>query len=213
MKIDVITSETALMGIVREWKILQSRAARFPFANPGLFIVWWRMRGRQTGRRLHVVTGRENGELVALAPLVTTRRWGMRVLEWGGGELLDYCDTLLLDQTYNGPLWDAVRQSKLYDFGLLRDIHPGASCHPALATFAQQKGSVRDYRIRFEWPSSAAWMSDALSASTRSYYHRAERRFSQQGPLRFETCCGNPLPSRVLDAMIRQKVEWLEANN
>ncbi|MDQ2804535.1 MAG: hypothetical protein M3Y41_18325 [Pseudomonadota bacterium] len=134
----VLTSEHALAAISEEWRSLDSRAARFPFADPALFEAWWRLRGRQGGRKLHVVTGRQDGRLVALAPQIVTRRWGMRVLEWGGDEIFDYCDALLEAQAWSEPLWDAIRRSGLYDFGLLREIHPAASCHGVLGGFAQR---------------------------------------------------------------------------
>src|SRR5690242_7274006 len=110
----IITCETTLTATVEEWKSLLSQAARFPFADPDLFIAWWQMRGKPAGHRLHVVTCRQDGTSVAIAPLVVTRRWGMRILEWGGSEIFDYSDTLLLDQTCREPLWQAIRRSGLY---------------------------------------------------------------------------------------------------
>ncbi len=136
----------------------------------------------------------------------------MRVLEWGGSEIFDYCDTLLDAEIWSKPLWDAIRHSRLYDFGLLRDVHPLASCNNELGIFARQARHRRAFRIHFEWSSSSVWMADTLSASTRAYYRRAGRRLAQNGPLRFEVCRDKPLRSRVLNALIRQKTEWLLAH-
>ncbi|MDQ2804534.1 MAG: GNAT family N-acetyltransferase [Pseudomonadota bacterium] len=56
-------------------------------------------------------------------------------------------------------------------------------------------------------------MEQALSASTRAFYRRAERRLEASGPLRFEVCRDKPLPTPVLRALGRQKVEWLHAHD
>jgi CelD/BcsL family acetyltransferase involved in cellulose biosynthesis len=212
MEFAVITSEMALAAITQEWGLLRNRVARFPFADPFLFSAWWQIRGKQGGRKLHIVTGRQDGKLMAVAPLVVTRRWGIRVLEWGGSEAFDYCDTLLEAKTWGEPLWDAIRRSGLYDFALLRDVHPLADCSHTIDTIAQRVRSRPVAEIRFRWPTSSLWMSEALSTSTRAYFRRAERRLSQHGPLRFEVCRHHPLPTRVLDALRRQKTEWLQAH-
>ncbi len=212
MNFAIITSDKSLAAVIEEWRLVQSRVARFPFSDPALFNAWWQTRGKQGGRKLHIVTGRHDGRLVALAPLVVTRRWGTRVLEWGGGEIFDYCDFLIEAQTLAEPLWDAIRQSGLYDFGLLRDVHPLTCCSNVPGSFAERVGSRRVSQIRFKWPSSTAWMIEALSASTRAYYRRAERRLLQKGPLRFEVCRDRTLPARVLGALFRQKNDWLHTH-
>ncbi len=164
MEVDIISSENVLAAVTDEWKCLQVSAARFPFADPAAFSAWWQIRGRQGGRKLHVAAARQDGRLVALAPLVVTRRWGMRVLEWGGSEIFDYCDTLVADPSFCEPLWNTVRRSGLYDFGLLRDVHPRATCNGPLAAFARRTRHSRVEEIRFEWRSGDTWMVEALSA-------------------------------------------------
>lgn len=169
------------------------------------------MRGKQLHYELHVVMGRRDGKLVALAPLVVVHRWQMRILEWGGEEIFDYCDHLLASDAWSGPLWHAICRSQRYDFGLLRDVHPAASCKDTLATFAQSVASKSVSRIRFVWPSSSVWIEKALSASTRAYYRRAERRLAEKGSLRFEICRSKTPEARIIEALLRQKTEWLHA--
>ena len=212
MGFEIITNETRLSEIAAEWDDLHGRAARFPFADPATFIPWWQLRGKPAGCRLHIVTQRSGGRLVALAPLVVARRHGFRFLEWGGNELYDYCDTLAVDDAADQALWSAVRHTRLYDFGLLRDVHPGAVCRRALSSFAQRMPGKRIPQIRLGFPSSAAWM-ETLSPSTRSYYRRAERRLQKLGPLRFEVCRARPVPGHILHILLQQKIKWLRANH
>jgi CelD/BcsL family acetyltransferase involved in cellulose biosynthesis len=213
MNYEVITSEVRLAAIAEEWERLHARAARFPFADSKSFMSWWQIRGKPAGRRLHIVTGRRDEQLVSLAPLVVTRRWGLRVLEWGGNELYDYCDTLADDDAPDQALWNVICQSGLYDFGLLRDVHPRAACKRTLRTFAQETRSSRALQIRFGFSSSTIWIQEALSPSVRSYYRRAERRLLKIGPLRFEVCHRRPVPARILEILLRHKTEWLRANH
>lgn len=211
MDFDIITSDMGLSALAEEWKQLHARAARFPFADPKSFISWWQIRGRPSGSRLHIVVGYRNGHLASLAPLVTTRRWGFRVLEWGGSELYDYCDTLADDEAAAQELWNVVRHSSFCDFAVLRDVHQHAACRSVLKTFAQETRSSRTLQIRLEFPSSDVWMRRFLSNSTQSYYRRAERRLLRLGPLRFEVCRGKPAPEHILKIMLRQKSGWLQA--
>ncbi len=213
MDYEIIRGETSLAAIAAEWENLYARAARFPFADSKSFMSWWHIRGKPTGRRLHIVIGRKAGKLVSLAPLVVTRRWGCRVLEWGGNELYDYCDMLADDDTPDERFWSVIRQSGHYDFGLLRDVHPQSVCKSALKTFAQEIGSSRAPQIRLTVPSSTARMQEVLSSSTRSYYRRTERKLLKIGPLRFEVCRGRPIPSHILKILLQQKTEWLRRNH
>lgn len=209
MEIDVVSDETGLAAILGDWRALQARAARFPFSDPALFAAWWNLRGRHQHRELHLVTVRHQGALMALAPLVVAHQWPMRVLEWGGGELLDYCDFLLESDEWATPLWRAIQDSGNYDFGLLRDVHPHADCAPSLGARAQPVRRSQVSRIRLRWTSAQDWMDDALSPSARTFLRRAERRLEKQGEVRFELCRGSPVPESVLDALARQKAEWL----
>lgn len=211
MDYETIITEASLIAVAAEWQQLHARMARFPFADPKSFIAWWQIRGKPSGRRLHVVAGRRDGRLVTLAPLVVTRRWGLRILEWGGSELYDYGDVLADGGASDYALWNIIRRSNLYDFGILRDVHPNAACRDAIRTFAQETRSSQSLQIRLDFPSSYVWMQ-ALSASTRSYCRRAESKLLRIAPLRFRVCCGKPIPTRILDVLLRQKAEWLRAH-
>jgi CelD/BcsL family acetyltransferase involved in cellulose biosynthesis len=213
MQHEIITSGARLAAIATEWRWLHARVARFPFSDPTSFISWWHNRGESAGDRLHVVAGWRDGKLVSLAPMVVTRRRGFRVLEWGGAELYDYCDTLVDDGVPDQPLWNVIRRSGYYDFGFLRDVHPDAACLRPLMSFAREARSSRTLQLRFAVPSSAIWFQERLSASTRSYYRRTERRLREIGPLRFETCRQRPVPPGILEVLLRQKTEWLQAND
>ena len=69
MECTILTSEAAVADIAGEWEQLQKRAGCSIFITYGWFDSWWRFLARPHGWKLHVVVGRENGRLVAIAPL------------------------------------------------------------------------------------------------------------------------------------------------
>jgi len=209
MEIRLAESTIELETIEGEWIALHRRSSRFPFGSPDTLLSWWFARGC-LGSRLHVLTGRQNGKLVAVAPLVVSRRKAVRVLEWAGGELFDYADFLVDDPGLASALWQEISSSTHYDVAHLRDVHPMAACRDVLGSAASVAACKPISYLRFEWGSSEQWLREAVSASTRQYYNRTERRLGDAGPVTFGVTCDD-VPDDVLDALYQQKRAWLQA--
>jgi CelD/BcsL family acetyltransferase involved in cellulose biosynthesis len=74
LTVDVIREAQRLHALVPEWRQLASQAARDELSlSPVWLLPWWRVFGAVAGRELRVVTLREGGRLVGLAPLCTWR--------------------------------------------------------------------------------------------------------------------------------------------
>jgi CelD/BcsL family acetyltransferase involved in cellulose biosynthesis len=84
---------TALEELAPEWGQLESSLAEHSiFASPRWGLRWWDHFGR--GRALHLIGARRAEELVALAPLCTRRRFGVRIAEFLGSEERDATSVL-----------------------------------------------------------------------------------------------------------------------
>jgi CelD/BcsL family acetyltransferase involved in cellulose biosynthesis len=114
MHIQTIHSEQELQTILPEWQALHLEYGRSPFTDPTFFAVWWDTFGRSDTLELHITTGHSGGRLVALAPLVLVRRYGIRFLEWGAANIFDYQSTLFNNRAEKRLFWDAVRESQGY---------------------------------------------------------------------------------------------------
>lgn len=77
----VTTTEAEAEALAPEWRELGSVAGAGPFTGPEYGLSWWRHRGRG---RLHIVTVRCTGQLVALAPLHVRPLAGLSAVRWLG---------------------------------------------------------------------------------------------------------------------------------
>jgi CelD/BcsL family acetyltransferase involved in cellulose biosynthesis len=90
----VVEDAAGLARLEPEWRHLAATVSEpVIFAAPEWGLAWWRHFG--AGRRLHLAGARRDGRLVALAPLCTTARGGLRIREFLGSEEADV-GTLLL---------------------------------------------------------------------------------------------------------------------
>jgi CelD/BcsL family acetyltransferase involved in cellulose biosynthesis len=99
---DVITDAAAFTQLLPEWDALLSTT---PSANPFLKAAWidsWR-RHAMDGQALHVIAVRDHGRLVAVAPLMRTRRgfgFSERLEFLGAGPAgADYLDLMVSDES------------------------------------------------------------------------------------------------------------------
>src|SRR3954468_7273730 len=105
MDCSILTTEAAVADIASEWEQLQKRTGCDIFLAYGWLDAWWRFLGKPHGWKLHVVIGRENGRLVAVAPMAVIRRRGLKVLRWAGADTSDFNDFLLEDPVQAAELW------------------------------------------------------------------------------------------------------------
>jgi CelD/BcsL family acetyltransferase involved in cellulose biosynthesis len=93
LRIEAITDEAALDGLIPEWQALWRRvAAATPFQSPHWLMSWWRAFG--TGMPV-VLIARAAGNLVGVLPLYRRDEAGYRKLLPIGISLSDYLDALV----------------------------------------------------------------------------------------------------------------------
>jgi CelD/BcsL family acetyltransferase involved in cellulose biosynthesis len=201
---EVVDSGRALARILNEWQELQTSHGNYPFTDATMIEAWWRIRGEKSGERLHVVTSRRNGSLVAVAPLSITKRHGLRFLRWAGGDMFDYCDTLAIGDAANRDLWDSVRRTGGYDVALLKTVRPETSTHRVLSSFARQVRTSMTHAIILNDASNVSWRAQGA----RSRFRRTVRKLEERGAVRFEVVRGGSIPEAPFAALIRQKAAW-----
>lgn len=206
MDFTILTSEVEVAAIADAWRKLQSAAGRIPYTDYHFYEAWWRHIGKPGGKTPFIVTGRIDLRLVALVPLSISNWKGMRILRGMGVDAYYLWDCLLEDTAYAEPLWKAVRQSRLYDFAVIRYSDPESAGGKALAAFAQLCGRDAAPSLDVAWPDSAAWFS-LKSSHSRGKNKRALRHLHDMG-MRHHVCTNGSPPLEIVDAMVTQRVDW-----
>jgi len=202
--VQVVRSWDGLKEIYNEWQELQSACGRFPFTDLNLVEVWWNTQGKQNGEKLHIVTLRHNGRLVALAPLTVVKKCGIRFLQWAGGDLFDYCDSIAQDEAANTSLWKSVQALGGFDVAHIRIVHPETSTHQLMSQFAKRLRTSTTYAVTIDSTANPGWKERLL----KSKFRQKARKLESKGPVQFEVVTEGAIPDAVLSALIRQKTEW-----
>ncbi|HUY67877.1 MAG TPA: GNAT family N-acetyltransferase [Alphaproteobacteria bacterium] len=207
----ILTSEADVEAIAEEWRQLQASIGDSPFTGYHWFDIWWKTIGKQAGRDLHIVTGRLNGRLVALFPLVIVRRLGARILQGSDRATLYQSGMLCADIDHARELWAAARRSPFYDFADIRDVQPGSACARVLDSFARRRDTETNHFLKLTWKTEKEWLA-SLSSGMRTGSHRRLRRLEEKGAVCYEVYQTEPPPPTVIDAMIKQKIAWCRAH-
>lgn len=212
MRGEVIRSEVS-ESLFEEWSKLHDTRGRFPFTDPLFFRAWWQHIGKPFGNKLHIVIVRQGHRLVAVAPLVVTRRVGLRTLQWAAGDDLGYCDALYESQDALDVLWETIKDSRGYDVGVIKSLHSNTDSYAYLHKFARHARKDVNYVINVRWPSSEAWIRDAFGSHARKRYKSMETRMNAEGPtIRFHVFTSGEVPLDVLSALVKQKSAWARDN-
>lgn len=91
-QVEEVTTEAGFEALRGEWSELLDRCGSAnPFVTFEWQWSWWRTLGQ--GRRLLILTARDDArKLRGVAPLMVSRRWGARVVEFIGTGLSDYLE-------------------------------------------------------------------------------------------------------------------------
>lgn len=207
-RIELLTRRDEIDTLMAEWIDLYERSRQDLFLNPKWHRIWWNTIGHREGWRPHIVTGRSDGRLVAVASMAVHRRYGLRVLEWAGVEVFDYPDILLAAGVDAGEFWDAIRRTGGFDVARIRYVRDGTSSASALATLARKTRETEPaHAIALSYPSGQAWLA-TLSKRKRSNHAASIRMIEKQGPLAMTVVSDRErLPGLVAD-LIRMKDAW-----
>lgn len=192
-----------------EWRELYKKHGRIFFSDPDYILLWWRTLGTSSGWKWHLVTLRDNGKLVAAAPLAVRAKRGLRLAQWAGVDVFDYCDVLLASDTYLEALWEAVEKSPHYSIALLTDIHPESKCRPLLERVAHCYGKAEASCLNLVWKDGEEWLK-SLTSAYRKNYNRQSRRLEEAGALKYEVVRSAPVPANIIDFIVEQKIAWCQ---
>ena len=184
MKVDLLTSNHALLNLQPEWNRLFARSpTATPFQSAAWLLSWWSVFGTHEPR---VATLRDHGRLVGLLPFYILNEPSARKLLPIGAGITDYQDalldldlpqdavSLLLDAGDSGGYEDNITECALLD------LPPGSALRTApLPSGWREQGTSSVPCPVLSLPTSPDHLREAIPAGKlrdlRQSLHRAER--------------------------------------
>jgi hypothetical protein len=114
-------------------------------------------------------------------------------------------DCLLESPAYAAPPWQAVRQSRLYDFAAIKYSDPDSAGGKALAAFARLYGKDAAPCLDVAWPDSKAWL--ASQSHNRRMTNGSHMRRLHDKAVRHHIWTDGRAPLDIVDAMVRQRID------
>jgi len=162
---------------------------------------------------LAIVTGRRNGRLVMIWPLVSERVAGLSHLAWMGDPVSQYGDVLIEPEAipFLGDAWAFITRELKPDLVRLRKVRDDA----AIAALLNDLNAIPSARTDAPYLDLAsapdfATFERRYSPRSRRNRRRLFRRLLELGPATFERCREGPRARELAVEAIDLKREWLK---
>lgn len=170
------------------------------------------------GPRLAVVTGRRNGRLVLVMPLVTERVAGLKQLAWIGAPVSQYGDVLAAPEASGvatlAAAWSYAVAETGADLAKLNKVRADAVVAPLLAHLGAAITATEEAPyLDFTRAPDHATFEAGLSAKGRKNRRRHMRRLAERGSVTFEQHASNDEASRLAGYAILLKRAWLKSRD
>lgn len=219
LELAVITTREAFDALESEWNDLFARAGR----SAQLFQAFnwnWHWANHFLGTagsrvRLAVVTGRRDGRLVMVWPLVQERSAGLRVLAWMGEPVTQYGDVLIEDGPFQSAIlrdaWRYIVKTLKPDLARLNKIRADAAIAPLII----ELGAISTQRLEAPYLNLAsaptfAQYAERYPTKARKNRRRLARRLDEHGATAFRTLLEGPEASLIAAHAIALKRVWLQ---
>jgi CelD/BcsL family acetyltransferase involved in cellulose biosynthesis len=221
-QLEIASTPERLAEIGPAWTVLWQQVGRFIFQHPSWTEAWWHNLPDKRSRNLRIGLIWNGDLLLAVIPLATTRRKGVRILEWAANSYSDYCDILVHPACPNeelGHLWKKLSASRGYDLIFLNRLLPDsamqtlllASRYPGISLYANRRQEV-SYRVSGDWRDGASWLADQPK-KVRQEFRRHQRILAESGALCFRLVGPNEDIDQILERVAELKRANLAATN
>lgn len=214
------TDLAGFLALRSEWDALWHRVPN-AFAAQGFAwcLAGWQTTGQPLGRRLHIVTLRENGRVVLIWPLTTQRGWTRTTVTTLGSESSEY-DSLLVEA---GPeaaehvrkAWDHVRRHTGADVIALPFVRDGSPMQTLLAADPVQRIAHGMPAPFTSWENAPTWDAywQTLAPSLRKGFGRRRRRLAELGTISLDRIEDPTVFAELIDWTLARKRDWMTAKN
>lgn len=212
MQIEFVTDGRRLAELQPCWNDLWQSAGGSAYQHHGWIAAWAEHSPRAV--RLQIAIAHRHGEILAALPFQIRSWYGIRMLEWCGQSISDYCDGLGAGDLLPA-LWAATLKQGGFDLVRLKNIAPDARIHDMLQAYQPDRVVPRHRhdvcpKIASRWPNGDGWYRN-LNRKKKSNHSRALRNLSEFGEysVRQVTCIEEAAP--IVGQLIAFKRAWLAA--
>lgn len=214
LEIEIVEDRAGFDALEAHWRELDAQPGVRPFQEFGWSAAWVRTIGAAGGWRLRIGTAWDGERLVAVLPLCVRRYKGVRVLEWIGARVTDYCDAII-DRSLEADsalrvLWSAINRRGGFDVARLSHVRTDGRIFGTISKLNAWAETLEDAGgVPIVWPNGAQWLQQQ-SSGMRDRVKYNSRRMSKAG---FEArVWAGPDPcAPIIDILIAQKRPWLAA--
>jgi CelD/BcsL family acetyltransferase involved in cellulose biosynthesis len=219
LKLELVTDRQAFDALEQEWTDLFERSGRSSQLFQGHRWLWhWCnhfLPADQSTSSLAIVTGRRDGRLVIVSPLVRTTSMGLAHLSFMGDPVSQYGDVLVeagpQAQADVRAAWTFALRSTNVDFVSLRKVRADASIAPVLAESSAiiTERQVAPY-VAFEGETDFSKFETRYSKASRRNRKRQLRRLQDLGETTFERLGPGEAARDAVSLAISMKRGWLK---
>ncbi|MDP9009198.1 MAG: GNAT family N-acetyltransferase [Pseudomonadota bacterium] len=212
--IKIIEDRLAFDALEAPWRDLDAHPEVRPFQQFAWVAAWMRTVGFAAGRRLKVVTLWQDGRLIGVLPLCVNRFRGLRILEWIGARVSDYCGAIVDARTDEDvalrTLWDAVTKSGGFDIARLSHVRTDTRLFDVLSDLNPWIETLEDAGgVPIVWASGEQWLQQQTAGMRDRVKYNARRMRNAGFDARI--CASPESRARIIDILVAQKRPWLAA--
>lgn len=220
--LELITERSAFDALEPEWNDLFERSARSIHVFQSFNFCWhWAngflaKDGAKAGPRLAILTGRQNGRLVMIWPLVSERANGITEVYWMGEPVAQYGDALIDTGSVSSEILRAgleyIRKNLSSDVLRLRRVRADANVARLMSDIGAQIADtqIAPYMDLASAKDFAAFEEQSFSTKMRRNRRRLTKRLEEKGPLEFLRLHGGAEAGAFAANAITAKNRWLK---
>lgn len=221
LDLKLITERREFDALESEWNDLFERATRSIHVFQSFNFCWhWAnhylaQKSEKSGPRLTILTGRRNGRLIMIWPLVSERTHGITQTYWMGEPVSQYGDALIDAEADAGDVLRAglefLRKNLSSDVLRLRRVRADANIAPLMSDIGAQ---IADKQVApymdLASAKDFATFEERYSAKMRRNRRRLIRRLEEKGPVEFLRLHGGEEAGELAAHAIAVKSIWLK---
>jgi CelD/BcsL family acetyltransferase involved in cellulose biosynthesis len=212
--VKIVNDPEAFAALEAPWRALSVAAVARPFQEFGWAAAWMDTIGGTSGRQPRIITAWDHEMLIGVLPLVARRVNGLRLLEWVGSKVTDYCDALVdprvpSDQVVQ-QLWQALWWSGGFDVARFGQVRVDSAIHaflraqnPWVETMEESVG------IPLACGSGSEWLRQQ-NAKAKNSISYGLRRLKKLG-FSYTVWQAPDSYGAIIDALLEQKRAWYAA--
>lgn len=214
---EIVRSRLGFDGLEQDWNNLCEAAGRGPHMFLTFNWLWhWANHYLPASTELAIVTGRRNGKLVLVWPMLIERVASLRQLAFMGAPVSQYGDLIIADASDRAELiensWAFLLAAAKPDLVRLGKVRADANIAPHLQSLGFVTTSTEDAPVAM-MPASASYadFEQTISAKFRKNRRRQMRRLEERGPVEMKTFAPSADAASAARAAMTLKRAWLNS--